>query len=116
MATYKETIKISKKRADWISHCLSNVELSEDDTIAESAYFENGMVMDIKCCGAQDETAWTEAVLLIPNTGLGQRRKDEPGSCVYGECGCSDVNDEFVGEWKLEHNGDTYIAEVIVEE
>ena len=75
--------------------------LSEDETISYTADFKNGMEMDIKICGVQYEeggsnTAWTEAVLF------------QKGCQVA----CTDVCDEFAGDWQLDYNGDTYIVHV----
>lgn len=60
-----------------------------------TAKFPDGYEMDIKCCGCQDDSSWTEAVLF-----------DAQGH----ELCCTDVEDEFVGEWELEYCGTRYIA------
>lgn len=70
----------------------------EDDTISYTVTFPDGVQMDIKCCGAQSESSWTEAVLF-----------DKGGA----EIGCSEPGDEFFGVWDLEDNGIRYVAEVI---
>lgn len=62
----------------------------EDNTIIETASFPNGYEMDIKCCGARDSCSWAEAVLFRPANGGG-----------FQECACSDVAEEFLGEWEL---------------
>lgn len=67
----------------------------EDDTISVTAVFPDGCQMDIKCCGSQDESSWTEAVLF-----------DKQGR----ELCFSEPADEFDGEWELEFDGKTYIA------
>lgn len=36
----------------------------EDNTIIHTVLFPDGKFMDIKCCGCQDESSWTEAVLF----------------------------------------------------
>lgn len=36
----------------------------EDNTIIHTVSFPDGKFMDIKCCGCQDESSWTEAVLF----------------------------------------------------
>lgn len=70
--------------------------MGEDDTISHTAVFDNGIEMDIKLCGADDDYPWTEAVLF--------------------ENGCelchTDVEDEYFGVWEIEYNGDTYIVEI----
>lgn len=71
----------------------------EDDTIIHTAVFPDGKQMDIKCCGAQDESSWTEAVLFDRN-------------------GCelchSEVCDGYDGEWELEYRSRRYVAIVHV--
>ncbi len=111
MAIYKATIKISKKEAEFIDKAL-NIEpeceekqlMGEDDIICHTANFPNKHFMDINCVGVQFEdngsnTAWTEAVLF--NNGA--------------EVTCSDVSNEYLGEWELEDGDDTYIVNVVVE-
>lgn len=58
--------------------------------------------MDIKCCGVHDENeeAWAEAVLFYRGS----------------EVAVSEVEDELLGEWMFEYNGETYIAVVKMEE
>jgi len=79
--------------------------LGEDIAITHTATFDNGITVDIKCCGVQyneDEesnTAWTEAVLF----------KDGH------EINCSEPSDEYLGEWILEYNNDEYVVLVEVE-
>ena len=79
----------------------------EDNTIIFSADFDNGYFMDIKCCGVQymeenkacttGNKSWTEAVLFKNGA----------------EVACTDVCDEFFGEWKIEYNDIEYIVNVI---
>lgn len=74
---------------------------SEDDTICVTAEFPNGIQMDIKCCGAQDDCSWTEAVLF-----------DKHGR----QLACSDVEDRFLGKWQLEApDGTLYEAHIVAE-
>ena len=96
---YEKKLLIFKKESDYISHLLSTTDsMSEDDTIIKTAKFDNGIEMDIKLCGAQDDYPWTEAVLF--NNG--------------SEVCCSEVSDEYVGEWELEYNGNQYVVYVEV--
>lgn len=109
---YERTIKISKEEAEQINKHLT-IEptcaeecLGEDIAIIYTAKFDNGFEMDIKCCGVQYEpynssnTAWTEAVLF------------EDGKEVC----CSEVSDEYLGEWILEDDNDNeYVVIVEVE-
>lgn len=109
---YEKTIVISKEKAEQINRHLhieptcANECLGEDIAIVNTATFENGYEMDIKCCGVQyneeDEsnTAWTEAVLF----------------CNGSEVCCSEPSDEYLGEWILETDEDEYVVVVKVEE
>jgi len=98
---YRKEIRITKKLADEINHLLTVVDknFGDDSTISVTAIFDNGSEMDIKCCGSNEEPAWTEAVLF------------HNGSEVC----CSDPSDEFVGEWELRNDEDIYIVNVTVE-
>ena len=59
--------------------------------------FPDGNEMDIKCCGAQDDSSWIEAVLF---------NRDGSELC------CSEVSDRYDGTWKLEYLGRRYVAVV----
>lgn len=72
----------------------------EDNTISVTAVFPDGMEMDVKCCGCNNDPSWTEAVLF------------QNGSEVC----CTDVEEEFLGPWELDFNGCRYIAIVSVSE
>lgn len=106
---YAKEIVIGKGEADMINKYL-HVEpacegdcLGEDETITHTAVFDNGVEIDIKCCGVQyheDDTAnvaWTEGVLF--HNGY--------------EC-CSEPDDEYFGEWFFEHDGNEYIVVVTI--
>lgn len=109
MTEYRELVEVPQDRLDEIEQYLTvesedaSAAPNEDETIIYTANFGNGVEMDIKCCGVQyrdDEdcnAAWSEAVLFYQGSEV---------ACEYGE-------DEFAGEWELEYNGDTYVAEVI---
>lgn len=103
---YEKTIFLSKEEVKQINKYL-HVEptceeecLGEDITITNTAVFDNGIEMDIKCCGvqfdenAESNTAWTEAVLF------------ENGSQVC----YTEPSDEYLGEWSLEDNGNEYVV------
>lgn len=108
---YKETIVISQKEADFIRKALDyepkdeeDVLMGEDDIISHTANFPNGHFMDVKCVGVQFNegrcnTAWTEAVLF------------DNGA----EVACSDVSEDYLGEWQLEDGNDIYIVNVVSE-
>lgn len=97
---YITKIKISQKFADYANKCLQRHILDEDETHAKTAVFPNGCQMDIKLCGAHEEPAWTE-------------------SALYDEEGCelcrSDVSDEFIGEWHIVYENNSYTVIVDVE-
>ena len=104
MATYEQTIKIdfetAKKLTYWLNNNQGDNKLTLDMTFTKTAHFPDGFDMDIKCCGGDiGETAWTEAVLF-----------DNGYQCCF-----TDVNDEFLGDWELDWNGNTYIVHVIPE-
>ena len=76
--------------------------LGEDSAIITTLLFENGFSMDVKCCGVQYEpgeknAAWTEAVLF-----------NKEGN----EVNCSEIGEEYFGEWALEYEGDKYYGRV----
>lgn len=109
--TFTETITISRKEADRIEKYL-NVEpqdedecFGEDEIIDHEVTFEDGTRMAVQCCGVQyDEhasnLAWTQAVLF-----------DKNGH----ELTCSEVGEDYTGEWKLDYDNNEYIVNVIVE-
>lgn len=90
---YKETIYITKTQSETIKEYLKKCILSEDESVVYTARFPDGKEMDIKCCGSQDEPAWTEAVLF--NERGVELRFTEP-------------EHEYLGEWVV---GD-YVVEV----
>ncbi len=53
---YRETIIISASKAAFINKTLQSKDMmGEDDTLSFTAGFADGMEMDIKLCGTQDE-------------------------------------------------------------
>lgn len=105
---FEKWLFINKGQADIINRYLTEEPncpvdcLGEDVSISNTVRFENGLKMDIKCCGVQFEegrsnTAWTEAVLF----------KDGAQVC------CTEPSDEYLGEWVCEYDGNEYV--VIVE-
>lgn len=73
---FERVITISKEEAEQINNhfhieptCVDEC-LGEDIAITNTVKFDDGIEMDIKCCGVQYEeesesnTAWTEAVLF----------------------------------------------------
>ena len=96
---YEKKLFISKKRADHINWLLNTTNgMGEDDTISDTAKFDNGIEIDVKLCGANDDYPWTEAVLF-------------KNGC---EVCCTEVCEDFFGEWEFEYNGDQYVVYVEV--
>lgn len=99
---YEATLKVSRSTLADIDNALAAPGfMGEDDTIVETAYFPDGHSMDIKCCGAQDDVAWTEAVLFSSD---GHQE-------AY-----TDPADEFSGEWELDGDTATYRVNVVPED
>lgn len=97
---YRETIIISASKAAFINKALQSKDMmGEDDTLSFTAGFADGMEMDIKLCGTQDEEPWTEAVLF----------KDGQEMC------CSEPGVMHDGPWTLECDGNTYTAMIVME-
>ena len=95
---YDEVI-LTKDEVKFCNKCLNRIVLTEDVTLIWSASFGNGFEMDIKLCGADEEVAWTEAVLF--KDGF--------------EIGCTDCMDEILGMWEIDYNDVAYITNVIEE-
>ena len=98
---FVEHLHITRREAEIINGYLQakNEEefQSENETITHTVVFPDGNEMDIKCCGAQDDCSWTEAVLFNRN-GF--------------ELCCSEVSNRYDGTWELEYLGRRYIAVV----
>lgn len=96
---YRSRVHITDDELKYIEDAIENGGMSEDETITKTAKFGNGYEMDIKCCGADDEHAWTEAVLF-----------NSEGSQIA----VSEPSDDFFGIWELEDDdGNTYKANVV---
>ena len=104
---FQQTVKIPAEVADAINRYLTEEPqteeqcLGEDETITFTAAFMDGLEMDIKCCGVQFEEgssnlAYAEAVLF----------KNGHEIC------CSEPSEDYLGEWSLENDGNTYVAVV----
>lgn len=96
-------LRISRQEAEIVNgylHAKTAEEFQDEDhTIIHTAVFPDGKQMDVKCCGAQEECSWTEAVLF-----------DENGC----ELCCSEVSDRYDGTWELEYQKRRYVAIVRV--
>lgn len=108
--TKNKTLYINQKRAEYIQTLLSmtgkeiydKYGLKRDETITETVVFENtAYEMDIKLVIPMDETEtpWTEAVLFFNGW----------------EVACSDVEDEFFGEWTLEADDHSFTVNIAKE-
>ena len=94
---YRRKIALPHSTVSYIDMLLHIKDgMGEDDTISHTAVFDNGIEIDIKLCGADDDYPWTEAVLF----------KNGSEVCYTG------VEDEYFGVWEIEYNGDTYIVEI----
>lgn len=114
MHLFEQTVKIDdedlKNLTYWLTDNSDTSErLNEDDTFVKTAKFEDGMEMDIKCCGVQlddvyndpaSNTAWTEAIL-----------SDSKGSV----CRWTDASDEYLGDWEILWEGNLYRVRVVRE-
>lgn len=77
--------------------------LGSDTLHCESVIFKDGYMMDIKICGVDHyeeggcNSAWTEAVLFDPEGH---------------EVACTEVCEDYFGEWKIEYDGNEYIVNI----
>lgn len=99
-AQHKRILELLTKEPSCEEECMN-----EDEILFYTVSFGNKMEMDIKICGVAyeeggDNLPWMEAVLF------------EDGH----EVGCTDVSDEqdILGEWLIEYNGDEYVGIVTV--
>ena len=112
MKILEQTIEVDEATVERLNYWLTDNSdtsdrLNEDDTFIKTAKFEDGMEMDIKCCGVQfddiydnpaSNTAWTEAVLFYDS----------------GQEVChTDVCDEYLGDWEIEWGGAVYRVHVV---
>ena len=102
---YEKELFIPKEEVKRINHYLHDEPadaadcLGEDVTIVYTAAFDNGLELDIKCCGVQyqegeSNTAWTEAVLFKDGNEVAHTEPDE----------------NICGEWMCEFEGDEYVV------
>lgn len=100
---FVEHLRISKREAEIVNGYLQakTVEQfqSEDHPISHTVIFPDGKQMDVKCCGAQSERSWTEAVLF-----------DENGCEICH----SEVFDRYDTIWELEYQSRRYVTIVRV--
>ena len=102
---YSATLVIPKLVADQINGFLkANCEdeyQGVNSTIIYTVLFLDGRQMDIKCCGCQSESSWTEAVLFDVNGN---------------QLCCTEPAEEFFGTRTLKHDGIDYTVQVVEEE
>lgn len=94
---HKRTLEIARDKAEFYKKLLASDDVGEEKVYFETVDFGNGIEVDIKICGSDDGTPWTEAIMF------------KNGSEVC----CTEVGDEFFGEWELEYNGEEYVVEVV---
>lgn len=101
MKTYEETIRVPQSELAVISRYLNDASdpQGEDGCISKTAVFPNGVEVDIKCCGCDDDVSWTEGVLF------------DHGSEVC----CTEPGDEFLGDWEFECGDARYVVHVVEE-
>lgn len=71
-------------------------ELISYEAISYTAMFDNGVEMDIDLNGADDDYPSAEAILFSGDWEICR----------------TDERREYFGEWSLEYNGDTYVAQI----
>lgn len=110
---FEQTVEITAQMAEGIRHiledeptCYEDCFGSKEPAISVTATFDDGCMVDVKCCGVDYEeggynTGWTEAVLF------------DASGC---ELTFTDVEDFFVGDWVIEHDDAEYIVHVVVED
>lgn len=95
---------------------------NEDETITHTAHFDNGYEMDIKCCGVYYEDYYDEYYNndedLDEDDFLPVCNNSYVDAVLFNEKGyevalADPSEDEYLGEYELEYNGDTYIANVV---
>lgn len=105
MSVFEQTVTVSKRDTRNLDYWLTDnsdksERLYEELTYTKTAVFDDNFQMDIKCCGSNDDTAWTEAVLF-----------DSDGC----ECSFTEASDEFFGDWELKWGDNVYRVHVVKE-
>ena len=58
---YEKKILISRYEVDYINRLLRTTNrFGEDDTVTSTVKLDNGIEMDIKLCGADNDYPWTD--------------------------------------------------------
>ena len=108
---YEETLFINPGKLGNYSKLLSTAPrdrseaFGEDSTITNTVKFSDGKLADIKICGVQfdedepeNSRPYAEAVLFNEN------------GC---ELACTDVDEEYDGEWIIPYGDDEYVVTVV---
>ena len=106
--TIERTIKIEKKVLDEYERLLKLKEVNPADhgysrferQQTWTAVFPYGYTMDLNLCTSGTDF-WTECMLFDRDNH---------------ECGCTDVMDYLAGDWKIEHEGNTFVLNVAADE
>ena len=98
MKNHKQQTAVSKTMNAFINNCLNEPILQDGQVVARTVNFDDGLHMDIRCCGIDDKPAFTKAVLLNH----------------HNEELCSTTSQKFVQHWQLQYKGDTYATDMAV--
>lgn len=105
---FSATLKLPARRMAILNEFLSGeVIQGEGRTEMHSVRFPDGMVMDLKVCGCDEDPSWAESVLLAPTSTT------STGRTILDEVACSGVEDDFIGPSELEYNGTNYVVDVV---
>jgi hypothetical protein len=124
---YTKTLTIPKAEAKRASRLCAKPptldEVDRDSTEYDwTVTFDDGMVIAVQVCtdSEPDEHAcWCQAVLFeqtgtdyfnhISDRDLGTRVIP-----VLSEVSCSEVEEDFLGEWEFEYDGNEYVVNVVI--
>lgn len=112
---YTAEIRVSEEDAKYFEMLCQNPNDIPRDFVPfyEEVKFENGMIACIQVVSPENpenESSWTQMVLFSPE-------KDKTRGIVFNqEVACSEVKETFIGEYKIDYNGNKYIVEVLIED
>lgn len=105
---FSATLKLPARRIAILNEFLSGeVIQGEGRTEMHSVRFPDGMVMDLKVCGCDEDPSWAESVLFAPTSTT------STGHTILDEVACSGVEDDFIGPSELEYNGTNYVVNAV---
>lgn len=97
MKVFKSSLTLNAETKDFLNNCLECIiPMGINDTISNTIKFGNGIEMDIKICGADDDAPWTEAVLFDHDQ----------------EVTVSEPSEEYFGDWELAYGNNLYIGTI----